>query len=116
LIIRLPALSLRKPDANSTTMLWNKVDAGFLERGYPPRIQQVQALLGFAVFAGILAMHVDAIDAAVDLRGAGLDQFDQRLLKAGCLHLRFQCAQRFDGVGRGLVKFMRGFTAVLHLV
>jgi hypothetical protein len=87
-----------------------------VERRYPPRIQQVQVLLGFAVFAGILGMPVDAMGAAVDLRGAGLDQFDQRLLKAACLHLRFRCAQRFDGIRRGLVKFIRGFPAALHRV
>jgi hypothetical protein len=28
------ALPLRKPDASSTTILWDKLHAGFLERGY----------------------------------------------------------------------------------
>jgi hypothetical protein len=28
------ALSLREPDANSTAILWDKLDPGFLERSY----------------------------------------------------------------------------------
>jgi hypothetical protein len=36
-------------------------------------------------------------------------QFDQGLLETGRLHLGLQCAERFDGVGRGLIKVHAGF-------
>jgi hypothetical protein len=44
---------------------------------------------------------------------ARVDQFDQRLFEAAALHLRFKRAERFDGVGRGLIGVQPGFHAVL---
>src|SRR5262249_8124499 len=50
---------------------------------FAPGRQQVDALLGLALAAGFGRMHVDAVGAAVDLRGADLDEFHQARLEAG---------------------------------
>src|SRR5262249_27388419 len=64
-------------------------------RRFAPGWQQVDALLGLALAAGFGRMHVDAVGAAVDLRGADLHEFHQARLEASgdrerragpCLH------------------------------
>ena len=58
-------------------------------------------------------MHVDAESAAVDLRSARLDQFDQRFFETGGLDLFLQRDERFDGVGGRLVVVHPGLHAIL---
>jgi len=48
-----------------------------VERGFAPGVQRVEALLGFPGVAGVLGVHVDAVGAAVDLRGAGLHELEE---------------------------------------
>ena len=57
------------------------------ERCLPPRRQGVQALLGLADGAGVLGVHVDAVGAAVELRGADADQLAQPVVDAGGVEL-----------------------------
>src|SRR5262249_37529864 len=52
-------------------------------RRFAPGRQQVDALLGLALAASFGRMHVDAVGAAVDLRGADLHELDQARLEAG---------------------------------
>src|SRR6266700_2539610 len=40
-----------------------------------PGVEFIEALLAFTHGASILAMHIDAVSAAIDLRGSHLDQF-----------------------------------------
>ena len=51
------------------------------ERRFAPRIQRVDALFRLAGEARVLRVHVDAIGTAVDLRGADLDELEQRPLE-----------------------------------
>jgi len=39
-------------------------------------------------------MHVETVDAAIDLRGAHFDQLDQSYPKSGLVHVGFNTAQR----------------------
>src|SRR5262249_41887464 len=55
------------------------------ERGLPPDGHMVDAKLPLAVDLGLLHVHVDAEGAAVELRGADVDQVDQALLEAALL-------------------------------
>src|SRR5262249_45337746 len=52
-------------------------------RRFAPGRQQIDALLGLALAAGFGRMHVDAVGAAVDLRGANFYELDQARLEAG---------------------------------
>jgi hypothetical protein len=45
-----------------------------------PGVEQIEALLGLAAGARFARMHMDAIGAAIDLRGASLDQIDRRMV------------------------------------
>jgi hypothetical protein len=54
--------------------------AGAEKAGFAPDAQAMQALLALAAVAGILAVHVDAEGAAIQLRGAQADQLQQRQL------------------------------------
>ena len=74
-----------------------------------PGVQEIEALLGFSMLARVLGVHVDAERTAVDLRGPGLDQLDQRLFKTAALDLGFQRAERLDGVGRGPIEIHSWF-------
>jgi hypothetical protein len=49
------ALSLRKSDANSTTILWDKLNAGFLERGY-------ERLSGFGAATNVSLGSLQSLD------------------------------------------------------
>src|SRR5262249_35627370 len=52
-------------------------------RRFAPGRKQVDALVGLAPAAGLGRMHVDAVGAAVDLRGANLHELSQTRLEAG---------------------------------
>src|SRR5690606_18441433 len=67
-----------------------------VERSLAPRRQQVEALLGLPCCARVLGVHVDAVRAAVELRGACLDQFEERVLETAAPHVRLQLAERRD--------------------
>src|SRR6516225_4161501 len=49
-------------------------------RRFMPCVQQIEALLRLATSARFARMHMDAIGATIDLRSAGLDQIDQRMV------------------------------------
>ena len=87
---------------------WQAVDlvGNFSEKSWKiiEGVKKVKPLLGFAALARILRMHVDTIGAAINLRRTGLDQLDQRLFESRRLDLGLQRDERFDGVGRGLLK------------
>jgi hypothetical protein len=48
-------------------------------------------------------MHMDAIGAAIDLRGASLDQIDQRVVEPALVHVILERQQCLHRLGRGLV-------------
>src|SRR6185437_4996623 len=52
-----------------------------VERAFAPGIQRVEPLLALTDGAQIFPVHVDAVGAAVDLRGAQLDEMEQGLLQ-----------------------------------
>jgi ABC-type phosphate/phosphonate transport system permease subunit len=45
-----------------------------------PGVEQIEPLLGFAPIAGILAVDVEAVGTAVNLRSTHFNEFDQALL------------------------------------
>nr|KGD11541.1 hypothetical protein DO63_5965 [Burkholderia pseudomallei] len=51
------------------------------ERRFAPDDDRREAALGFAVLARVARVHVDAVRAAVDLRGAQPHELDQRRLQ-----------------------------------
>src|SRR5690348_87542 len=53
-----------------------------VNRRLAPGVQEIKSLLGFAMLTRILCVHVDAEGTAIDLRGAGPDELDQRLFEA----------------------------------
>ena len=73
----LHALDRDWPETNCDLDLWIELAAA---RGFEP-----EALLGFAHGSGVLGVHVQAERAAIDLRRADLDQFQQFRLQAGVL-------------------------------
>lgn len=77
-------------------------------RGFLPDAERLQALLGLAGLARVVGVHVHAVGAAVDLRGAQIDQFDQRTLQAGLGQGLLQAEHGGVGVGRGLGPFEAG--------
>ena len=52
-----------------------------------PSVEQIEPLLGLAAGARLSRMHMDAIGATIDLRGAGLDEIDQRMVEPALLHV-----------------------------
>jgi hypothetical protein len=81
-----------------------------IDRCVMPRAQQIDALLGLAGLARVGGVHVEAIGAAVDLRGADLDQFEQAMLDRRCdlerhvepsLHLGRRGGERIEALGHG---------------
>ncbi|SKT10195.1 Uncharacterised protein [Mycobacteroides abscessus subsp. abscessus] len=67
-----------------------------------PGVQQVDALLGLALLAGIVGMHIEAEGAVIELRGTDLDEFGE----AGLDILGRGDTQRHHGLinlGRDLV-------------
>jgi hypothetical protein len=61
-------------------------------------------LLALAVGAQLLGVHVDAMGAAVELRGSELDQLKQRMIEAAIAHEHVQAHHRLLGRGRRLAE------------
>ena len=59
-----------------------------VERRFVPGIEQIKTLLALALAASVLAVHVETVCAAVDLRGAHLDQLYEAPLQATLLNIR----------------------------
>src|SRR5207342_3328811 len=59
-------------------------------RRLAPRVEAVEPLFGLAVGARVLAVHVQAIGAAVDLRRAHPDEVEQSVIEACLTHLPFK--------------------------
>src|SRR5699024_10724812 len=55
-----------------------------------PGVEDVETLLALARRAGILAVHVQAVGAAVDLGGTHLDQLQQRCFEAAAPDVVFR--------------------------
>src|SRR5580704_14107480 len=53
-----------------------------VERRFAPGIELIEPLLRFAESAGVFRMHVDAVGASVDLRGAHFHEVDEIVLEA----------------------------------
>src|SRR5690606_4607873 len=68
-----------------------------------PRRQQVHPLLGLAGLAGLGGVHIDAVGAPVELRGADLDQPDEGLVEAGADFHRCRRPGLHGGGGGGEV-------------
>src|SRR5262249_18665813 len=66
-----------------------------------PRVELVETLLALTLGARLLRVHVDAIGAAVDLRGAHLDQKEKRAIEAARGEILFDVEQGLDRTGRG---------------
>src|SRR5581483_3219707 len=64
-----------------------------VERRFAPGVEQIDALLALAALAQGLAVHVQAIGAAVDLRRAHLDQLDQLRAERGLVQVALDLAQ-----------------------
>src|SRR5690606_15749056 len=69
-----------------------------VERRLAPSGQHVQALLGLPRRAGVLAVHVEAVTARVDLRRAHLDELAQGVLQPAVPHVPLERAERRDAL------------------
>src|SRR5262249_22107783 len=56
--------------------------------------EQIDALRGLASSVEILAVHVDAIGAAVDLRDAEVDEVEEPLIDPGLPHVALEAEER----------------------
>lgn len=72
------------------------------KRRFPPCVQRVEALLGLARGTSVLGVHVDAKGAAVQLRGAGFYQFQQRVLQPTLPHGALQLCHGLVAFGKRL--------------
>ena len=54
---------------------------------FTPCAEAIEPLFGFSSSAGILAMHVNAIGTAINLRGAGFYQLQQGMLQAALAYV-----------------------------
>src|SRR5262245_47313616 len=70
-----------------------------VEGGLAPGVEQVEPLLGLAGRAGVLGMHIDAVGAAVDLRGPQLHQMQEPVLQPAAAEVDLQAEQGPDGAG-----------------
>jgi hypothetical protein len=59
-------------------------------RRFAPRVETVEVLLAFADVVQIFPVHVDAISAAVDLRGAQAYKVEQKRFETGLVKIGFQ--------------------------
>jgi len=66
-----------------------------LSEALPPEV----TLLGFAGGAQLLGVHVDAPGAAVDLRGAQLDEFKQSVVEPAAAHIGVKAGHRLHRLG-----------------
>src|SRR5262245_45734400 len=69
-----------------------------VEWRFVPSVEQVEPFLGLTASPRILRMRVDAIGATVDLRGAGLDELDQRRLEPAVPDIFLELRQRLHRV------------------
>ena len=65
-------------------------------RRLAPRLEAVEPLFGLAVRARILAVHIQTIGAAVDLRRAHPDEVEQLVVEARLLNLPFKAEHGVD--------------------
>src|SRR5258706_11221690 len=72
------------------------------EGSLTPGFERVEALLGFSDGAGVDGMHVEAVTATVDLRGAHFDKVDELGLKAAFGDVLLDCEQVLEGLLRVL--------------
>ena len=72
------------------------------ERAFVPNGDGVDALVGFSEFPEAVGVHVDAEGAAVQLRCAQLDQFQQALVEAERVDVLFEAEDGLVGLGRNL--------------
>jgi hypothetical protein len=81
-----------------------------------PGVEQIEALLGFAPMACILAVDVEAVGAAVDLRRAHFNKLDQALLQAALLDIGLDPLHRAHRVGCRLIGVQASsFHGTLHV-
>ena len=74
-------------------------------------------LVAFARLARVPRMHMQAIGAAIDLRGTDLDEFHQRMLEPAFIHVILEAENGVIGIGRGLVAvetFFHGECSIFH--
>jgi hypothetical protein len=64
------------------------------ERRLAPRHQRVESLLGLALLRRVFRVHVDAVRAAVQLRGPQLHQLQQRPFEPAMPHVLLEPAHR----------------------
>ena len=70
-----------------------------VERRLAPGVEDVDPLFRLSCRAGVDRVHVEAIRAAVDLRGADLDELQQRVFQAGALRELVQSEHRAIAFG-----------------
>src|SRR5258708_17088723 len=58
--------------------------------GFGAGVEAVEALFTFTPCSRIFPMHIETVGTAIDLRGAQLDQLEQRWLKTALAHSFFQ--------------------------
>src|SRR5581483_11936327 len=72
-----------------------------IKRRLLPGVEQIKALLAFAGGAQLLGVHVDAMRAAVDLRGTQLHQLEQRMVETATVDEGVELADRLGPFRRG---------------
>lgn len=72
---------------------------------FTPGVEGIDALFGFAVFAGVAGMHVDTKGAAVDLGRADIDQVFVGLFEASVAEVLFHGDELAVARGFGFVEF-----------
>ena len=87
-----------------------------VERRFIPGVEQIKPLFAFARGAQLLGVHVDAVGAAVDLRGAQLDQFQERMVEPAAVDEGMQLAHALAPCGDALRKSMRAFMVIDRLL
>src|SRR5437870_10044291 len=79
-------MALRDP-GDGVSKLERRAFALGVKRRLLPRVEHIESLFGLAEGAGVFGMHIEAIRAPIDLRGAHLHQVDQPFLQGlscGC--------------------------------
>lgn len=77
-------------------------DGAFFGRkvgGFPPGVEGIDTLFGFACLTGIACMFVDTEGAAIDLGGPDLDEVFVRLAEAAGLYIVREGVEGFVGSG-----------------
>jgi hypothetical protein len=68
-----------------------------------PGVEQIESLFGFAAMAGFLAMDVEAVGTAVDLRSAHFNELNRALFQAALLDISLDPLHRAHRVGCRLI-------------